>query len=260
MHSKDSFSFHQIDENSIHLWSINPQSITDNSKLAYFMKIVSSEELKKIQQYKNEKDRHNALVTRAFIRLILSSYVDISPQDWSFSKNEHGKPQVTQNSILLRFNLSHNNDLIICAICLDQEIGCDIERYDRKVNISAISKRFYSKHEHAYLNKLCESEKQKQFIQLWTLKEAFVKATGYGISLGLNTFSFIIGESDSPLQNSNIDLTISNKCKAASNLNWFNCLLFTDSKYCIALSVNSKQLTSNFKIQHLHSDDLIHSN
>lgn len=250
------YSLLTLNENSIHLWSINPQELTDPNKISDLKEIISTDELNKVEKYKRNKDKHGALVTRAFIRLILSKYQALSPKDWSFSINAHGKPEIKNALLPLRFNLSHNKDLIICAVCLDRDIGCDVERFDRNVNVSAITRRFFSKDEQSQLNELPEYEQRSKFIEYWTLKEAFVKATGHGISLGLDTFSFKINASDTHQLNKNIELTVSEKCKIDSHLQWFNCLIFPDDEHCIALSINKNELTTDFTIQHFTSEDL----
>ena len=71
--------------------------------------------VKKQQRYKFAKDRHDALITRAFIRDLLSYYADVLPQDWRFEKGEKDKPEIVNPPIPLRFNISHTKNLIICA-------------------------------------------------------------------------------------------------------------------------------------------------
>ena len=224
-----------LGENDIHIWMVKPEQITASTKLSA---IVSPLEQQKISRYRSDKAKHTALITRSFIRLLLSKYENIAPQAWKFEISELGKPEVSNASTPLRFNLSHNNEIIICAICLNKDIGCDIENLSRKISVDAIAKRFFSPSEHVLISK-----DNERFFEYWTLKEAFVKATGLGISQGLDTFSFEIKAKDDHKNNDNISLTFNENCKEKDPQNWYHSLHFPDQKHCIGLSVNNRKQT-----------------
>lgn len=225
----------QLTENEIHVWMINPKQINENSALRA---ILSQPEQDKVDRYRLSKSKHTALITRSFIRLLLSQYAPIAPDQWQFSVSDLGKPELIDPPLPLRFNLSHNDEMIICAICLEKDIGCDIENLSRKISVNAIAKRFFSPQE-ALLIKASPT----RFFEYWTLKEAFVKATGLGISQGLETFSFEIKEGSTDHFNDNILLSFSKDCKQQSPQNWYQALLFPDQRHCIGLSVNNKKQT-----------------
>jgi len=237
---------YQLQEDEIHLWIVNPQHITATSSL---FALLPENEQQKIQRYRSDNAKHTALITRSFIRLLLSRYSKFSPEQWQFNIGELGKPEIQNAPIPLRFNLSHNNELIICALCLTKDIGCDIENLSRKVNVNAIAKRFFSDSEYQLI-----TASPKQFFEYWTLKEAFVKATGLGISQGLETFSFEIKAQQKKSSNENISLTFGDDCKEQSPQNWYHQLLFPDDKHCIGLSVNNKKQTDKKPTIHLFSE------
>ncbi|WP_413702142.1 4'-phosphopantetheinyl transferase family protein [Psychromonas sp. KJ10-10] len=220
-------------ENEIHVWMINPQQIKASEEI---YALLNSEEQNKVARYRLDKAKHTALITRAFIRLLLSQYTAVKPQQWQFSVSKLGKPEISNSPLPLRFNLSHNNELIICALTLSKDIGCDIENLGRKINIEAITKRFFSPSEYQLIK-----ANPSQFFQYWTLKEAFVKATGLGISQGLDTFSFEIHKPNSKDCHDNISLLFNEKCQEETPQNWYHRLLFPDDKHCIALSINNKK-------------------
>lgn len=221
---------YQLTDDDIHLWIINPQQISATPELHA---ILSEEENKKVDRYRSDKAKHTALITRSFIRLLLSKYEKSAPHQWKFSISDLGKPEVSNANLPLRFNLSHNDELIICAICLEKNIGCDIENLSRKVSVNAIADRFFSPDESLRIK-----ASPAKFFEYWTLKEAFVKATGLGISQGLDTFSFQINRANVVDFNDNINLTFSENCKEKAPQNWYHTLLFPDNKHCIALSLN----------------------
>lgn len=86
------------------------------------------------------------------------------------------------------FDLSHTNNVIVCAITQFGDIGVDVEHIVR--DHLAIMPRVFDETEMAYVNaQLCEEEKFRAFYMLWTRKEAHVKARGMGFSLSPLSFS-----------------------------------------------------------------------
>lgn len=236
----------QLDENEVHLWIIDPSLFSDLAQLGTFKNLLDQQEQDKIDRYRLDSAKQTALITRAFIRIILSEYEAVSPQDWQFIRSDLGKPEIANSNIGLRFNLSHNNNLIICAICLNHDIGCDIESLSRKMSILPIADRFFSDEESQLIKALPEHLQRKGFFECWTLKESFVKATGKGISQGLDTFRFEFKVNNGLQYREDINLFTDNKNKSEIDEHWFNALVYPDNKHVIAISVNTNK---NMKIQ-----------
>lgn len=185
----------QLSNNEVHLWFIRPQDYLGNDALlTQYSSLLSADETIKQQRYKFEKDRHDALITRAFIRDLISYYADVLPQDLKFERNEKGKPELVNFLLPLRFNLSHTKDLIICAVTLVNDIGCDVENTARNNNVLAIANRYFSKKETTELFSLPVNKQQDRFFDYWTLKEAYIKAWGLGLAIPLADFSFHLND------------------------------------------------------------------
>jgi 4'-phosphopantetheinyl transferase len=90
----------------------------------------------------------------------------------------------------LHFNLSRSNGFIVCLVALHREIGVDVEDTERPSDILTIADHFYSRPEIAALRALPEEVQRIRFFEYWTLKEAYIKARGMGMSLPLDQFSF----------------------------------------------------------------------
>ncbi|MCG6201608.1 4'-phosphopantetheinyl transferase family protein [Psychromonas antarctica] len=255
MLNRDLDSTLKLQYNDIHLWIINPQDISDPTRLCSLKKLLTPFELAKTERYLSPSAQHNALITRAFVRLVLSQYAPILPHDWIFDINDQGKPELKTPPLALRFNLSHNNDLVVCAVCLDHDIGCDVESLRRKISIDAISKRYFSTIEYQNIKKLPPSRQSAQFFKYWTLKEAFVKATGFGISQGLDTFSFEIGESETAKFNDNICVSFSSQYRIKQNNNWYSCLTYPDPTHCVAICINAGNKKTDFTLQQFFATD-----
>ncbi|TMM44807.1 4'-phosphopantetheinyl transferase family protein [Colwellia ponticola] len=192
-HSTRSKKKLSLTHNEIHLWITKPEELIGQDELlAIYSRLLTNTELAKQQRYKFAKDRHDALITRAFIRDLLSYYADIAPQNWQFEKGNKDKPEVVNCPLPLRFNISHTKNLIICAVTLDDDIGCDVENIGRSNNVSAIAERYFSATETQELFSLPEAQQRNRFFDYWTLKESYIKAWGLGLAIPLADFSFNI--------------------------------------------------------------------
>lgn len=154
--------------------------------------IITPDENERMARFVFERDRRQFLMTRALVRTTLSRYADVSPASWRFIANEYGRPDVLDRPpgvADLRFNLSHTDGLIACAVTVGREVGIDVENITRKVTHD-IPGRFFAPREVADLRALPEAEQQKVFFDFWTLKEAYIKARGMGLALPLADFAF----------------------------------------------------------------------
>ncbi|KAL5717417.1 hypothetical protein ACHQM5_010422 [Ranunculus cassubicifolius] len=174
---------------------------------------------------KGEKLQKRALLARALVRTTLSRYTDslITPSSFKFKKNTFGKPEVDWQSYknwdlpLLQFNLSHTASLIACGVTSNMAIGIDVEEKERKTmhNLLSLARRYFSSDEIEYLNKITDSEIQSQeFIKLWTLKEAYVKALGTGFSgTPFTSFNIRLGESKIVVEVPDGSTDLTTKCE-----------------------------------------------
>lgn len=231
-----------LNNNDVHLWLIEPAKISNGKLINTLKGLLSNTEIEKVQRYRLAKAQHTALITRAFARTVLSQYADVPAQKWLFDIGAHGKPEINNPPIPLSFNLSHNDDLIIMSVCLDKNIGCDTESLSRKISVKAIAQRYFSAIEFNALMALSPALQTPRFFEYWTLKEAFVKATGMGISQGLESFNFTIGEAKTDQFNDNIQLNFSPSCTEQDNQQWYSCLIYPDQKHCIALCVKTNKI------------------
>ncbi|XP_008781893.1 4'-phosphopantetheinyl transferase HetI isoform X2 [Phoenix dactylifera] len=176
-----------------HLWYVVPDQLKDASLLNQYMDLLSPCERQSVLRMNGERLQKGALLARALVRTTLARYTDcrVSPKSFKFRKNRFGKPEVEWNKYdlwappPLQFNISHTSTMIACGVALDLPIGVDIEEKQRKTrnNILSLARRYFSPVEVAYLRTLADLESQRhEFIRLWTLKEAYVKALGRGFS------------------------------------------------------------------------------
>lgn len=160
---------------------------------------LSRAERDRAAKFAFERDRLTFAAAHDLLRTVLSQYADVAPAAWEFAPTAHGKPILAgaHSARPLRFNLSHTTGLVACAVSRDADVGIDVEAIrpaDDRMDLGELASRFFSRTEAASLD-VCEDEERRQrFVELWTLKEAYVKATGEGLSHPLDTFSFAISE------------------------------------------------------------------
>ena len=227
--------------NEIHLWTTKPQDILkdiDNSAIKErYQNLLTADETTKQQRYKFENDRHDALITRAFVRDLLSYYADVEPADWRFDKGEKDKPEIVNPPLPLRFNISHTKDLIICAVTLSDDLGCDVENTTRTNDVLSIADRYFSPSETKELFSLPKEQQRHRFFDYWTLKESYIKAWGLGLAIPLKDFSFNIRASDNEM-NGNITLDFAKHREDQPHV-WRSWLFTPNTEHRIAVSLRA---------------------
>ena len=223
-----------LPDDEIHLWAVCPQKITDTALLGHYQWLLNDEERMRWQRFRFKKHQHQYLVTRALVRTTLSRYANTSPEDWQFSKNKYGKPQIVPDQNLY-FNLSHTDSLIVCAVARVKNIGVDVETLAHRSSLLELAERFFSTKESTALALEAPSYQKARFFQYWTLKEAYIKAKGLGLSQSLAQFSFEINES---LQK----LSLSFDAELNENSKHWSCwLLNVDTLHYLSLCLYNPQ-------------------
>ncbi len=183
----------------IHLWITFPDEIKDASLFEAYDGLMTSEEQSRGRRFRFKRHQRQFALTRALVRTTLSRYHTIEPHQWRFGKNQYGRPDIkaSQNALGLRFNLSHTDGLVVCAVIQSAPdakyaIGVDVENTERKGTAIEIAERYFSDREVADLRNVSENKRRLRFFDYWTLKEAYIKARGMGLSIPLKQFSFHI--------------------------------------------------------------------
>jgi len=183
----------RIEESEIHLWQLEQADFELSSLQNECLAWLTEPELKRFQRFQFDRHRKQLLLGRILMRVALSSYnKSISPSSWNFTHNDYGKPAISeeQNSASLYFNLSHSAEKVVLAVSRCKDIGIDVECARKPRRIAAIAQRYFSDKEASQLLSLSEDQQQSRFYDLWTLKEAYIKACGMGLAIPLQHFSY----------------------------------------------------------------------
>lgn len=180
-------------DGEVHLWYVRSDEIRDPGTLERFAALMAREERARHDRFVFAKDRHQFLVTRGAIRTLVGRYLGIEPARCAFAANEYGRPSLAfPAGAALDFNISHTAGLVVCAFAREPGIGVDVEDARRPIG-SDLARRFFSPDEADALDALPEDERPARFYDYWTLKEAYIKARGMGLSLPLDGFTMQIG-------------------------------------------------------------------
>jgi 4'-phosphopantetheinyl transferase len=157
---------------------------------AELKEFLSPLEMARHERYLVQRKKNEFFLARKFAKTLLGQLLNISPGKIEFKVAESGKPFLWLHgrAAPLRFNISHTAGLIACAFSYDCELGVDVECLaDPRDNLA---ERFFHPCEVEEYGTLDQAGRARRFCQLWTLKEAYLKATGHGFSVPLNSFWF----------------------------------------------------------------------
>ncbi len=184
-----------LPSDEIHLHVTDDPAITDPALLAGYEALLTTEEAERRDRFHFPRDRHQFLVARALVRTTLTRYYpEIRPADWRFAANDYGRPYIVgAGAGLFDFNLSHTKERMVLAVCRSASPGVDIERTDAPDGFLDIASRFFAASEVGDLNLLPAAEQEGRFFALWTMKEAYIKARGMGLSIALEDFAITFG-------------------------------------------------------------------
>ena len=183
----------RIQKSEIHLWQLEQADFELSSLKSKCLAWLTETELKRFQRCQFDQHRKQLLLGCVLMRVALSSYDrSVAPASWNFIHNDYGKPAISeeQNRTSLYFNLSHSAEKVVLAVSRFKDIGIDIECGRKPRRIAAIAQRYFSDNEAAQLLNLPEDQQQSRFYDLWTLKEAYIKACGMGLAIPLQHFSY----------------------------------------------------------------------
>jgi 4'-phosphopantetheinyl transferase len=146
--------------------------------------LLSSDERQRAVRFRFERDRSRFIVSRGTLRSILASYLGDKPDAIRFCYETNGKPKLQRPfyDSGIRFNLSHSEGLALYAFTRGRDVGVDVE-YQREISeMELVVEQFFSESERGYFARLPEHMKQEAFFSCWTRKEAYLKASGEGMS------------------------------------------------------------------------------
>lgn len=161
-------------------------------RLESWLALMTEAERARHERFVAPKAKLQHLLARVLVRTVLSRYAAVEPQEWRFETNAYSRPAIAAPVIGqdLRFNLSHTDGLVALAVSEGTAVGIDVEQIDRDIDVMALAPSVMAASELRALERTPPEARRDLFFGFWTLKEAYIKARGMGLSLPLGGFAF----------------------------------------------------------------------
>jgi 4'-phosphopantetheinyl transferase len=155
-------------------------------------RLLSVDERVRADRFVFERHRRQYIFAHAMLRLALSKVApNVAPSDWSFAAGRYGRPFIAAPALStpLYFSLSHADGCVTCVVSRHEAVGVDVETVSRRVAPLSTALRFFAPEEVETLRSLPGPTAIERFFDYWTLKEAYLKARGFGLNLPLDAFA-----------------------------------------------------------------------
>jgi 4'-phosphopantetheinyl transferase len=189
----------RLPQDEIHVWRVPLDE--PGTPVQALHQLLSGDEQQRAARFHFDHDRRRFIVARGVLRTLLGRYLGLAPGQVQFAYNPQGKPALAEywQPSGLHFNVSHAGELALYAFTLHRLVGIDVERIRNDIEYLSIAARFFSAQENTALRSLPADLQLAAFFTGWTRKEAYLKATGMGLSLPLDQVSVAL-HPDEPAQ------------------------------------------------------------
>lgn len=170
--------------NQVHVWRANLNLAP--TLVQQLQQLLSEDEIARMHRFYFEHHRNHYIVARGILRTLLGQYLHREPAQLRFRYNSYGKPELPDTT--LQFNVSHSHELALFAFSYNRELGVDVEFMKGDIDYDELAQHSFSPTEVSTLAALSGEAKRLGFFNCWTRKEAYIKARGIGLSLGLARF------------------------------------------------------------------------
>ena len=184
--------------NRVHVWRANLDlPTTEIERLAAFL---STDEIARANKFHFLEHKRRFIVARGILRQLLGNYLQISPNKIEFEYSDRGKPRLaaSMGNSYIQFNVSHSLEYALYGFTNSYLIGVDLEFLREMRDATELAKRFFTNQEFQLIANLTHEEQQKAFFQLWTAKEAYLKAIGTGLSNSLTDIEITFSRAKEP--------------------------------------------------------------
>jgi 4'-phosphopantetheinyl transferase len=178
----------------VHVWRARLEDL--RHRMGDLWGVLSPDERARVERFRLAGDRERAIAARGLLRMLLARRLGADPSELEFVHGPRGKPALRHPGAV-RFNVAHSGDLVVWAIARDHDVGVDVERIRPDLDWPPLAARFFGPRERTGLAALAPARRDEGFFACWTRKEAYLKATGFGLGLALDSFSVSV-DPDAP--------------------------------------------------------------
>lgn len=159
---------------------------------------LAADEEARADRFRFARDRRRYVVTRGVLRTLLGRILDVAPAEIRLQYGPEGKPSLSpahgSGAEALQFNVAHSREVALLALAWETALGVDVEYRRELRDAEQIARRFFSAQEVTSLLATPAEQRRSAFFRIWTRKEAFIKATGKGLSQPLGAFNVMTRE------------------------------------------------------------------
>ncbi len=180
-----------------HVWRVRAD-VPAEEENRWRMLLAGPEE-ERLGRFHFAADARREAVSRAALRLLLADYLDLAPGKIAFATEAKGKPYVAGSAPdrRIEFNVSHSGEWVLLAFARGRRVGIDVERW-REIEAEQILRDFFLPEEVEEWRRWPEDRRPAAFFDAWTLKEAYLKGLGAGLSKPLRSFRVRLGPTEPP--------------------------------------------------------------
>jgi 4'-phosphopantetheinyl transferase len=176
----------------VRVWTMSTAGLTE-AAVAPWAAVLDAGERARAARFVFPHSRIAFIAAHALARAALAAAAGAPAAAFGFAAGARGKPEALLDGhpAGLAFNLSHTDGLVGVAVAAlpGLPLGFDLEPAGRRAPME-VARRYFNATEIAWLDTLPETARTEGFFRLWTLKEAFIKATGKGLAQDLSSFWF----------------------------------------------------------------------
>jgi phosphopantetheinyl transferase len=158
---------------------------------ADYREILSAGELLALDQIRSPLLHDRKLAGRVILRTALSHAVDgrIGPREWRIQPDANGRPRIAKSMPQLNFSISYAEPVVVVAVSEKFPVGVDAETVEDACTDDLIA-AFCCPCEQSLLHTGAASQNSRDFVRLWTLKEAYTKLVGLGHGIDFDSIGF----------------------------------------------------------------------
>ena len=187
-----------LGEGEVRVYLADPDRITSRPDAAL---VLSPDDRAHVSRFRFERDQNLARASRALQRYALSACAPVDASAWEFAADDNGKPFIVAPTMspALSFSVANTSGLVACAVNRGCPVGIDVERVRSDVPFGVVE-RCWSREERATFDGLAPDDQRRRFVEMWTVKEAYAKARGLGLSIDLRHVEVLFNDVEPQLR------------------------------------------------------------
>jgi 4'-phosphopantetheinyl transferase len=179
----------------VHLWLADLDQPQERRR--FFMECLVPDERARAQRFAFDRQRQQFVAGRGILRVLLGRILGLAPAEVKLGQDVQGKPAlVGPGAAALHFNLSHSGTLALYCLARDRQVGIDLEQVRPLAELDTIVGQVLTQTEREAWHELPCQDQLEAFFRIWVRKEAYLKATGLGLTKDLSQITVSLDPGD----------------------------------------------------------------